>query len=292
VTEPIGPDPIADWAAQHAEHHRSHGDPPDATSCALEPGRPDDPEEIRARAGAVPVGTEPLPASHAAHECMYSRVYFQAAEALDEILGTEEEDGAGEGLVADIWLVAEQRDEALRAILAKSDAHVPYCDEPRWEDCAVCRVRVDALRRHLAALLDADAGAARAGTDAERYAATISGDRVGCDCVRCHSLRMGFRAGHAFRSIDYDLAYQDGYADAGAVPATTEPPAVTPVAASGADNDPQRAALRERIARAIADECRGNGGWPEGGGVYDRAERDHWHACADRVFEVLEAGDG
>lgn len=73
-------------------------------------------------------------------------------------------------------------------------------------------------------------------------------------------------------------------------PASTTPPAVTPVAASGADSEPERAALRERIARAIADECRGNGGWPEGGGVYDRAERDHWHACADRVFEVL--GDG
>lgn len=49
---------------------------------------------------------------------MFEQAYADGQAALDEILGAEEEDGAGGGLVADIWLVAEQRDAARQ--LAKS----------------------------------------------------------------------------------------------------------------------------------------------------------------------------
>jgi len=47
---------------------------------------------------------------------------------------------------------------------------------------------------------------------------------------------------------------------------------------------------RERIARAIHEEC-SDSSWPDGGTVEQRAERDHWFACADRAIEAMRDGD-
>lgn len=41
-----------------------------------------------------------------------NEAYWRAQKALDEILGPNEEDGAGGGLVAEIWLLAELRNAA------------------------------------------------------------------------------------------------------------------------------------------------------------------------------------
>lgn len=46
------------------------------------------------------------------HRGVRTRVEY----VLDEALGTEEDDGTGEGLAADVWLLAAQRDEAQAAI--------------------------------------------------------------------------------------------------------------------------------------------------------------------------------
>jgi hypothetical protein len=43
---------------------------------------------------------------------MYERAYLEISEFLDTALGTEEEDGAGEGLAGDVRLLAAQRNEA------------------------------------------------------------------------------------------------------------------------------------------------------------------------------------
>lgn len=43
-----------------------------------------------------------------AHECMYSKTYAQAQMALDVLLGPNEEDGCGQGLVADIYHLARR----------------------------------------------------------------------------------------------------------------------------------------------------------------------------------------
>lgn len=45
---------------------------------------------------------------------MYRRAYMDVQAVLDEALGTGEEDGAGEGIAADVALVASQRDQARR----------------------------------------------------------------------------------------------------------------------------------------------------------------------------------
>jgi hypothetical protein len=44
---------------------------------------------------------------------MYEKAYFEISKALDEALGTEEEDGAGQGIVADVMLLAHRYQLAL-----------------------------------------------------------------------------------------------------------------------------------------------------------------------------------
>lgn len=47
---------------------------------------------------------------------MYKRAYFAVQEVLDRALGPDEEDGAGEGLAADVALLAHRYDLALKAL--------------------------------------------------------------------------------------------------------------------------------------------------------------------------------
>jgi hypothetical protein len=53
---------------------------------------------------------------------MWENAYMDVQRVLDEALGTEEKDGAGSGIAADVWLLANQRDEA-RVKLAAITAH-------------------------------------------------------------------------------------------------------------------------------------------------------------------------
>lgn len=46
---------------------------------------------------------------------MWYRAYMDVQKALDETLGTEEEDGSDGGIAADVYLLARQRDEARAA---------------------------------------------------------------------------------------------------------------------------------------------------------------------------------
>jgi hypothetical protein len=39
---------------------------------------------------------------------MFERIYLEASEALDVLLGPDEEDGCGQGLVAEIWHLARR----------------------------------------------------------------------------------------------------------------------------------------------------------------------------------------
>lgn len=50
------------------------------------------------------------------HADMYHRAYWDIQKVLDEHLGTEEEDGAGAGIVADVYLLAYRYEMALKAI--------------------------------------------------------------------------------------------------------------------------------------------------------------------------------
>jgi len=43
---------------------------------------------------------------------MWHRAYMDVQAVLDKALGTEEDDGAGAGIAADVWLLAHQRDES------------------------------------------------------------------------------------------------------------------------------------------------------------------------------------
>jgi len=47
---------------------------------------------------------------------MYRRIYFEVQDVLNVALGTEEDDGAGAGLVAEVMLLA-QRYEELRLLV-------------------------------------------------------------------------------------------------------------------------------------------------------------------------------
>lgn len=47
---------------------------------------------------------------------MYRGCYFAVQDVLSAALGPNEEDGAGEGIAADVHLLAEQRDEARAAL--------------------------------------------------------------------------------------------------------------------------------------------------------------------------------
>ena len=53
---------------------------------------------------------------------MWEQAYMDVQKVLDEALGAEEEDGAGSGIAGDVWLLAQQRDEA-RAKLAAIAEH-------------------------------------------------------------------------------------------------------------------------------------------------------------------------
>jgi hypothetical protein len=54
---------------------------------------------------------------------MFGKLYMKVQAVLDKALGTEEEDGAGAGIEADVWLLAEQRDQA-QARLAAAQAEL------------------------------------------------------------------------------------------------------------------------------------------------------------------------
>jgi hypothetical protein len=61
---------------------------------------------------------------------MYEDAYFNVQSVLDKALGPDEEDGAGEGIAADVALLAEQRDEAraeLEQLKAKLDMPCGHC---------------------------------------------------------------------------------------------------------------------------------------------------------------------
>lgn len=49
-------------------------------------------------------------------EDMYRKAYFEIDAVLDKALGTEEEDGAGAGIVADVMLLAHRYELALQAL--------------------------------------------------------------------------------------------------------------------------------------------------------------------------------
>lgn len=55
---------------------------------------------------------------------MYQSAYMSADKVLDRALGSNEEDGAGEGLAADVALLAQHRDEAR----AERDALLPVVE--------------------------------------------------------------------------------------------------------------------------------------------------------------------
>ena len=54
---------------------------------------------------------------------MFHQAYMEVQGVLDKALGTGEEDGAGAGIAADVWLLMEQRDAA-RAEAAKLAAQL------------------------------------------------------------------------------------------------------------------------------------------------------------------------
>lgn len=55
---------------------------------------------------------------------MYEKAYFGVSKVLDSALGTEEEDGAGEGLVADVMLLAHRYEMALAALAESGNEFV------------------------------------------------------------------------------------------------------------------------------------------------------------------------
>lgn len=53
--------------------------------------------------------------------------------------------------------------------------------------------------------------------------------------------------------------------------------------------------LRERVARAIYEQCMGARPWPDGDYPLAAAEREHWFAAADRAIAAMDdwwADDG
>ncbi len=56
--------------------------------------------------------------------------YWGVQEVLDGALGTEEDDGAGAGIVADVWLVVEQRDAALKTVAGLTQELAALRGEP------------------------------------------------------------------------------------------------------------------------------------------------------------------
>jgi hypothetical protein len=71
---------------------------------------------------------------------MWHQAYMDVQAVLDKALGSEEEDGAGAGIAADVWLLAHQRDEA-RAQVAQLAARLQELTAPGLFP-AVCPARV------------------------------------------------------------------------------------------------------------------------------------------------------
>jgi hypothetical protein len=53
---------------------------------------------------------------------MYQRAYWEINTVLDRALGTEEEDGAGQGIVADVMLLAQRYADLKAAVLESGNA--------------------------------------------------------------------------------------------------------------------------------------------------------------------------
>lgn len=60
---------------------------------------------------------------------MFKQRYFEVQELLDEVLGPDEADRTGEGIVQEVHLVAQQRDEARKVVAALSDLIGKYGDD-------------------------------------------------------------------------------------------------------------------------------------------------------------------
>lgn len=82
-------------------------------------------------------------------ETMFEKIYNEAQEALDEILGPNEEDGAGQGLVAEIWLIARQRDAALKLVRAVEDWSAGGFSDTLQAAHAAYLVEMDAIKAEI-----------------------------------------------------------------------------------------------------------------------------------------------
>jgi hypothetical protein len=63
----------------------------------------------------------------AAANDMYRNAYWEIQKVLDDALGTNEEDGAGEGIVADVMLLARRYKAAVQEL--RSLGHEELADE-------------------------------------------------------------------------------------------------------------------------------------------------------------------
>jgi len=59
---------------------------------------------------------------------MYEIAYWAVEKVLDEALGTEEEDGSGGGIAAEVYLLVEQRNQARAALAAAEAERDAYAD--------------------------------------------------------------------------------------------------------------------------------------------------------------------
>lgn len=105
----------------------------------VSPSRTSQPKEITVT--ATETDRESLPSTR-----MWERAYMDVQRILDEALGTEEKDGAGEGIAGDVWLLASQRDEALRklaAITAHCRRHTEWVASHRPDTLMEALVKAD-----------------------------------------------------------------------------------------------------------------------------------------------------
>jgi hypothetical protein len=123
--------------------------------------------------GAGRIAAERGPGVHAAGaDPMWEQAYMDVQKVLDKALGTEEEDGTGEGIASEVWLLARQRDEA-RADLAKAGELIRQLERittawtrgmySAWIDC--CRGDVKAAIECLSEGLDGYDGTEWNGTE-------------------------------------------------------------------------------------------------------------------------------
>lgn len=94
---------------------------------------------------------------------MYERTYWQVQAVLDKAIGEKEDDGAGEGLVADVRLLVEQRDNAQaerdRALaeverLAKEQSRWLRAYDAEWDKNYNLNAEVERLRAGIKAMSD------------------------------------------------------------------------------------------------------------------------------------------